>query len=200
MNKYSIARGRFYPLGYVLTFAALILATSLAGAAEKEPRQALEIRVKANFLYTFGKYVEWPTETLGASTNAFVIGIVGKDPFGETLDATVTGKNIDGHPVRIQRFQRIEDVPGCHVLFISASEKERLAELLKRLRGHPILTVSDMDHFLESGGQVQFVSENNRMMFDIDLNPANKAGLKLNSNLLRVARRVIPQPGKVESE
>lgn len=174
-----------------LAFAGVAIAAAVYGGDGQQPGQVLETRVKASFLYTFAKYVEWPAGTFGASTNAFVIGVLGRDPFGETLDSTVAGKNIDGHPVRIQRFQRIEDVKVCHVLFVSRSEKDRLVDIEAHLRGHPVLTVSDMDKFLEGGGQIQFISEDSRVKFDIDLNATKKARLTLNANLLRVARRVI---------
>ncbi len=184
-----LARGALHGAGCTLV-AATLAATTIADT-EKPSTQALEYRVKAGFLYTFAKYVEWPTGAFASPTNAIVIGVLGEDPFSKLLDATVDGKTIDGRSIRIQRFQRVEEIHTCHILFISASEKERLADIEERLRGRNILTVSDGDGFLRHGGQIHFVTEEKRVKFDINLEATRQAGLKLDANLLRVARRVV---------
>ena len=184
-----LARRALSRAGGALAIAALA-ATTIAHTEELSP-QALEYRVKAGFLYTFAKYVEWPPESFASPTNAIVIGIWGEDPFGKTLDATVDGKAIDGRTIRIQRFQQVDEIGACHILFISASEKDRLAVIQTRLRGRNILTASDVDGFLQHGGQIQFVTEDNRVKFDINLEATRQAGLKLDANLFRVARRVV---------
>ena len=180
-----------------LTFmVAALAATTIANTEELSP-QALEYRVKAGFLYTFAKYIEWPSEAFATPTNSIVIGILGENPFSKMLDATVDGKTIDGRSIRIQQFRQVDDVQACHVLFISVSEKDRLANIQARLRGRNILTVSDGDGFLQNGGQIQFVTEDNRVKFDINLEATRQAGLKLDANLLRVARRVVHRESRV---
>jgi len=160
------------------------------------PSQSLEHRVKAGFLYNFVRYVEWPTGTFGSSTNAFVIGILGEDPFGAVLDATVAGKTVDSRPIRVERIRRVAQAETCRILFVSDSEKEQLADILARLRDRSILTVSDADGFLAHGGQIQFVIEHNRVMFDVNLEAVRRAGLTVDANLLRVARRVTHPSGE----
>lgn len=183
-----------------LVTTAVALAANTTAGTEEPSSQALEYRVRAGFLYTFAKYAEWPTGTFNASTNAIVIGVVGKDPFGKMLDDTVAGKAVDGHAIRIQRFQRVEEIQVCQILFVCASEKNRLADIHARLHGRNILTVSDVDGFLQHGGQIQFVTEDSRVMFDINPKATEQAGLKLDANLLRVARRVIQPAGKTEAD
>ena len=177
----------------LLASVVVSLAAEISFGGEEPSPQALEYRVKAGFLYNFAKHVQWPATTFASSTNAIVIGILGEDPFGKMLDTTVAGKTIDGHPISVERFERVEDIKACHILFTSASEKDRLADIQKNLGGRNILTVSDMDGFLTRGGQIQFITEDNRVKFDIGLDTARQAGLRLDSNLLRLARRVIRQ-------
>ena len=159
--------------------------------AEEASPQTLEYRVKSGFLFTIAKYVDWPEGTFSSATNAITIGILGTDPFGKLLDETVVGKKIDGRPVELRRIQSVEEIEGCHVVFISASEKDHMSRIRLRVERTPILTVGDFDGFLQQGGQIGFVAENNRVLFDINLKAVQTAGLKLNANLLRVARQVL---------
>lgn len=184
----------------MLASVVVSLAADICFGAEEPSPQALEYRVKAGFLYNFAKHVQWPTTAFASPTSAIVIGILGEDPFGEMLDTTVAGKTIDGHPISIERLERVEDIKACHILFTSASEKDRLADDQKYLRGRNILTVSDIDGFLTQGGQIQFITEDNRVKFDIGLDTVRQAGLKLDSNLLRLARRVIRQKSTTEAD
>lgn len=184
----------------ILTVAIVAATTSSIADPEGAYRQTLELQVKARFLYTFGKYVDWPADAFGSATNAVVIGILGKDPFGGIMDATVAGKVISGHPVSIRRFQRVEDIQDCHVLFISASEKGQWPHIRTHLDDRKILTVSDLDGFLQLDGQIHFLMEDNRVKFDINLGAIRRAGLKLDANLIREARQVMPPSGKTQTE
>lgn len=171
----------------LLASISTICWSSVTAAAADLPSQSLEHRVKAGFLYNFVRYVEWPKGTFGSSTNALVIGVLGEDPFGGMLDAAVAGKTVDNHPIRVERIQRVAQAGTCQYLFVSDSEKERLADILARLRDRSILTVSDVDGFLARGGQIQFVIDQNRVMFDVNLEAVRRAGLTVDANLLRVA-------------
>ena len=87
---------------------------------------------KALYLYQFAKYTEWPKEILGDENAPFVIGILGKDPFGKDIDI-IQGKPIKGRKVTVKRFSKVQDVTGCHLLFICSSEAEQLPQILKAL-------------------------------------------------------------------
>jgi hypothetical protein len=68
-------------------------------------------------------------------------------------------------------------------------------EILGSLQGFSVLTVSDIDGFAEEGGVIQFVIEEDRVRFVINLEAASRAKLKINSKLLALARvinRVTP--------
>jgi hypothetical protein len=92
--------------------------------------------------------------------------------------------------LEVRQFQPGEDFRVCQVLFISASEKKRLPATLAALNGSSVLTVGDMDHFIESGGMIQFVMEEKRVRFAIDISASSRARLKVSSKLLSLARTV----------
>jgi hypothetical protein len=156
-----------------------------AGLAQDAPPS--EYQVKAAFVYNFAKFVEWPTEAFAGPKSPMVIGVLGKNVFGGDLERTVRSKTVSEHPFQIKEFRSVTEATNCHILFISTSEKDRLAEILKQLHGTSVLTVGEMDHFTEAGGMINFVMEGNKVHFQINNEEAVKAGLKISSRLLSLA-------------
>ena len=149
-----------------------------------------EYQVKAAYVLNFLKFVEWPGDSNADIHERWIIGIVGENPFGDELTQIITGKTVQGHELGVRQFQPGEDFRVCQVLFISASEKKRLPTILAALNGLSVLTVGDMDHFIESGGTIQFVMEEKRVRFAIDISASSRARLKVSSKLLSLARTV----------
>jgi len=180
-------------------FAAVVLAWSLIGVSSlpAQQRKATAYEVKAAYLYNFGKFVEWPAAANAASQDPFLICVLGKDPFGASLDATIAGEVIDGRSVLAKRISKPQEALNCRVLFISSSEDEQLKEILATLEKASVLTVSDMPQFTRRGGMIQFVEDANRVRFEVNLTVAERAGLTLSSQLLKVAisARRYSQPG-----
>jgi hypothetical protein len=153
-----------------------------------------EYQVKAAFIYKFASYIQWPPITGVASARPFVIGIFGKDPFGQSFDQIVRGQSVQGRPVVIRRLQGIEDASSCDILFISDSEKGNLRRIFAVLHDAPVLTIGDADRFGERGGMIHLTTENNRIRFDINVKAIERARLKAASQLLRLARIVEESP------
>jgi hypothetical protein len=148
-----------------------------------------EFEVKSAYLVTFGRFIQWPArpEHDGAG---FDICVLGADPFGATLDATIAGGTVRGRKVSARRLSSATAAMACDVLFISVSEEPRLRAILDELQRWAVLTVSDIAQFAERGGMIQFVTVGKRVRFEINLSPARQAGLSLGSELLRVASAV----------
>lgn len=154
-----------------------------------------EYRVKAAFLYNFSKFVEWPAIALGDKDKPFVIGVCGEDPFGSDLNKTVEGKTVEGRPYSIRRFRRAADVGPCHILFISESERSRAAKIIDGLQNAHTLVVGDTDGFIQRGGAVNFIIEDRKVRFEINPEAISRAGLKVSSKLLALAKIVKPRRG-----
>jgi hypothetical protein len=146
-----------------------------------------EYQLKAAFLVNFGKFIEWPEPAFGGGTSPFVIGVVGDDPFGEDLDAAIKGKVIGAHPIVARRIDSDDDMGDFEVVFIGASEKLHIAEILRRLESSFAVTVSDIDRFCDAGGIIAFVVDNNRIRFEVNIDAARKRNLKISSKLLSLA-------------
>jgi hypothetical protein len=147
-----------------------------------------EYQVKAAYLYNFLKFVEWPSDAFTDSLAPIVIGVLGDDPFGTALPEVVIGKTVQGRDLVIRRYRAGENLRGATILFISISEKKRLPQIVAGLRGSTVLTVADMDGFLDAGGMIQFLSENDLVRFAINVDAVSAARLKVSSKLLSLAR------------
>ncbi len=163
---------------------ALLLAAPVGRAQDAQPS---EYQIKAAFVFNFAKFVQWPQPALSAPTSPIVIGILGDNPFRDDLERTIKNKLVDEHPLVIKEFRAAADATNCHLLFISATEKKRLPEILETLKGTSVLTVSETDGFIEAGGMINFVQQGTKLRFQINKEAANKAALKVSSKLLSLA-------------
>jgi hypothetical protein len=115
---------------------------------------------------------------------------MGDDPFGPVLDQIIAGRTVQGMHATARRLGDTTEVGQCDILFISRSESGRLAEVLEKVQGKRILTVGDSVNFLSSGGMINFEIERNKVRFDISLHALESVGLRVSSQLLKVARTV----------
>jgi hypothetical protein len=179
------------------SFGSMFLAgllISTYGGLPAQPTSPTEYEVKAAFLYNFAKFVEWPPEATPKAGGSFVIGILGQDPFGKDLEDQFSGKSIQDKKVVFTQLSGLQEAAGCQVVFISASETDQLGTILGTLRTPPVLTVSDMDQFIQRGGMLGFTIDKSRVRFNVNLTAAEKAGFKISSQLLKLAKTVNGKP------
>lgn len=174
-----------------LAFAVSVLVL-LGGAvgAEVEAVEISEYGIKAVFLYNFAKFTEWPEGTFNTPEESIDICILGEDPFEEAINA-IAGKSVRNRNIVIRNCKRLEEARGCHILFISESEQSRVKEILRRLEGKPVLTVSDMNAFVEARGMIELIRADNKIRFRVHLGSVRGAGLKISSQMLKLAKRVV---------
>jgi hypothetical protein len=157
--------------------------------------QAGEYHVKAAFLYHFVQLVEWPANSLGSESSPVTLCITGEDPFGGDLEATLAGKTVGTRSLRVRHLKEAEDFQGCHVLFVNGHEAAHLARLLQELKDGPVLTVGESNGFVEQGGMIGFLVVDNKVRFEINLEAAERAKLKISSRLLLLAKTVVGNHG-----
>lgn len=178
------------------TVLALIVVITLAlpgvaPAVRAQSETPSEYQVKAAFLYSFARFVEWPADAFVHPQATIVLGIVGEDPFGFALDGMVFGKTVNGRGFMVKRLKIGPELRGCHILFISSSEKKNLAHIFESLKGSSVLTVGETDRFVQSGGAIQLLLQDNKVRFEINVGAAALARLKVSSKLLALARSVV---------
>jgi hypothetical protein len=162
-----------------------------SGAAQQSKPE--EYQVKAVYLYNFGRFVVWPG-TAVETQGTFDVCVLGRDPFGSALDATLAGEAINNRKLAARRIESPRQATNCQILFISSSEAVRIQEILAAVGSSAVLTVSDMPAFTSAGGIIQFVLRDNKVRFEVNLTAAEKAGLMLSSQLLKVATDIRKEP------
>jgi YfiR/HmsC-like len=164
---------------------ACILRPGVAAAAD--PR--IELDVKAAYLLNFARYVYWPRSSGPDGSSPLVIGVVGRDAIVQVLEPTVSGRTVSGRPIRVVQFAA-DRIERCDILYLPRSEARRFRTLLSEVSGKPVLTVSDKENFANEGGMIEFLLMDDSVRFAINNDTVGQCGLKLSSELLRVAYSV----------
>ena len=182
----------------LLVIGGSMLATSIwiadAPAASESPSPAAaaesrEYLLKAAFLYNFAKFTTWPAEAFPGPQTPLRVCILGEDAFGAAMES-IEGKSVKQRPLAVIRITQVSDAERCHILFVGTSEEARLRAILDDLHERPILTISDMPNFARAGGTINLKTVDDQIQFDINVDAANAADLKLSSKLLRLANIV----------
>jgi hypothetical protein len=183
-----------------LAFALIAAATGFGGpagpAARAESGVSKEYQVKAGFLFNFVQFVDWPAESFPSPDAPIVIGVLGVDPFGSALDEIVQGQTAKNRSIVVRRSGALEQLEGCHMLFISASEKERIGQIHAALENKPVLAVGELPGFADRGGIINFFLQGGKVRFEINAEAAKRRGLKISSQLLSLGRIVGKEKGK----
>ena len=98
---------------------------------------------------------------------------MGQIPYPEALEV-LEGKTVQGHKLVVKRLADLSAAADCQVLFIGASEKPRLSEIMAEVKNRPVLTVA--------GSRRQAIEHE----------AAGRARLSISSQLLKLAR-VVPK-------
>ncbi|HWY74410.1 MAG TPA: YfiR family protein [Verrucomicrobiae bacterium] len=174
----------------LIVAVAIACVSACTQAADTMPKTPYEL--KAFLLCNFAIYTEWPKEAFASDNSPFVLGILGKDPFGKDIDV-LKGKTIKGRPLVVKYYTDIDQISGCHLLFISSSEKKHLPEILKAVEHSSVLTVSEIDGFVAQNGMIDIFMEETRPGFvrpgyRINQAATEKAGIRIGSYVLKLAK------------
>jgi hypothetical protein len=165
---------------------AVVCAAAVRPAAQQI---ATADEVKAAFVFNFVKFVEWPAEVLPAG-GSLLLGVMGSDGIEESLRSYARGKTVNGRELTIRRVTGGDDLSRLHLLFVGVAEQGRVTDVIKRVDGKSVLTVSDCERFCQAGGVIALSMDQNRVRFDVNLDAAERSRLKMSSKLLALARSV----------
>ncbi len=178
----------------LLALAGLGRQTPPVGAQPAEPvvRVPNEYSVKAEFLYSFGRYIEWPGNTFHNESEPFVIGIVGEDSFGGALNEIATKKTVQERQIVVRHFASPQQYKQpCHILFVSRSvPRAQQTALIKKTQGTAMFVVGETPGFCENGGGANFFIEEDRVRFEINVAAARQSRLQMDAKLLNLGKPV----------
>jgi len=178
---------------WLRTALHVLLAAFMAGGLSEIRAQskADEYHVKAAFIAHFFELVEWPMDPAVPDNRPIMLCTLGEDPLGGALNGALEGKMVGARVVRVRHLSRPDDFQGCQTLFIGSDEPTRLPLLIARLKNLPVLTVGETEEFAKQGGMIALCLEGKKVRLDINQDSSRRAGLKISSRLLLLARNVI---------
>jgi hypothetical protein len=172
---------------------ALLITLSPDADAAFAQAPANEAQVKAAFVYNFLKFVDWPAEAFAGPGDSLIVGIVGS---GSTADAAalfLDGKPVNGRAVAIRRLKDHGPRPGVHALFIGNADTMHSRRILDDVANAAVLSIGESVDFAGDGGVIGLLVEAQKVRFEINTDAAAKAGLRISSKLLALARIVRPR-------
>jgi hypothetical protein len=169
----------------VLGFGFLGIMTAPAAA------QSREYALKTAYLYNFTRFVSWPHTALPGEPN-FVIGVLGENPFGRTLDALAKKKRAQGKRIEVRYFSTLADYRPSHILFVASDATlEIQAAIIRQTRGQPVLLVGESPGFGRLGGTANFVlTEADTVGIEMNIDALNRRALQAKAALLKLAKIV----------
>ena len=172
------------PLPRSLAMAGFTFLGAAACLAQTPP----EYQAKVGLLEKLTRFVDWPAQ--GNAAGPFVLGVVGRTPFGDDLDLFFAARTVKNRPVVVRYFRDAAAIGSCDLLFICASEKPRLAATLAKVKGQAMLTVGDTEGFAKAGVMVVMVRKEAKVGFEVNLQPVRESGLRVAPGFLQLATLV----------
>lgn len=154
-----------------------------------------EYQLKAAFLFNFTKFVEWPAARFAGEAAPIVIAVVGRNPFGDELEKIVRDRTVNGRTLVIARFETAREALLVHAVFIAAGEEQLVEKQIGPLIDAGVLVVGESERLAALGGAVTFKAADDKVRFEINLATAERGGLKVSAQLLKLATAVRRQSG-----
>lgn len=184
-----------------MVLVALVLAnpTSSRGPARVPVPAALEARsesetreyqIKAAFLLNFVRYATWPKESFADAKAPIVLTVFGRDPFGEILESTFRGEEVNGRRIHVARSRGVPERIDGHLAFCGGLEHEERQLLLERCRKQPVLLVGETPDFAHEGACINFYLQDQKTRFEINTEALAEGRLELSPAVLKLARIV----------
>ena len=172
----------------------LTFAIAAAIIPMEAPAQVSEYQVKAAFLFNFAKFVQWPEQSFKTPAAPIVICILGKNPFGTTLEDTIKGKTAGGRTLKVLPVSDAQPPCSCQILFVASSERKRFRSIVRNLKDAGVLSVGEADEFTGDGGVVNFNVERGNINLEINTAAAEYTGVHISAKLLSLSHVVRRAP------
>jgi hypothetical protein len=190
MNSPEKRSGPRWAVWRTLVIALLAVTSPEQGRVSAANNPDVETRLKAAFIYNFAQFIEWPVR---AGAGSVRIGILGRGDLASPLEEVVKGKVANGRPIEVTHITAAAEAECCEILLIERSESKHLKEIVQAIADKPVLTVCDGGNCLRDGVMIAFQIVAESVRFQINQQAAERAGLKISSQLLKVS---IPSGGK----
>jgi hypothetical protein len=148
---------------------------------------AQDSTVIAALALNFARFTEWPASAINKSDATLQLCVLGDNVIQQAFDE-VDKKQVGDRVLNVINMSRIKNVGQCHLLYVSALDRNTTIQLLAETsRQHTLTIGGDEKHFLEDGGMVALIIVEGKVNIQINLNAVKQAGLQISSRVLKLA-------------
>lgn len=178
-------RGR--PQGRARWLPAVVLALVLASPAAPAQEELLP-SVKAAFVFNFIKLVSWPAPRFAGAVAPVEVCVQKGDAMQAALQESLEGRAVGPRAIRVAVVDGSADLGACHVLYLGAQFEPRYEPLMAAAAGQGVLLVDEGRRFSWPHGMIRLFLDGPRMRFELNLQSVERAGLKIDPKLIRLAQ------------
>ncbi len=178
----------------ILLLASLLacIRVDTANASSAAVDRAIsEYEVKAAYVYNFAKFVDWPSTAFSAPNAPICVGVIGADDFAALLEKVVKDKLIQEHPIQVRLLKWPADLGACNIVYVGATEQKRFRQICESVQNSPVLTITEAEDKSQVKGIMNLFMESGKVQFEVNIEGAEKARLRISSKLLRLARGTV---------
>jgi hypothetical protein len=168
-----------------------LLLGAVGALADDSGGPVRESQIKSAFLYNFTKFVEWPAGSIAGPGEPIVIGILGESVLADEVRSVVADRKVNGRAIVVVSVQELAQARAAHVLFVSAVRQQQFVAMRESLAEQPVLTVGETPSFAAEGGGIGFVTEGDKLRFEINIAAAERSRLKISAQLQKLATAVL---------
>lgn len=148
------------------------------------------LQLRAMFIYNFANFVQWPDKAFANDSSSINICLYGEVEFSNYLQP-LAGTLVGDRELKVSEYKQGADkTQRCHMLFVGSDKKILSKSLFASKQFLYVLSVSENNQFIESGGIINILSQENQVSFEIDLQSAKNKGLFISSDLLSLAKSI----------
>lgn len=144
-------------------------------------------RAQAMFIYNFSRLIEWPAEY---KTGPYIIGVIGSCQTLNDLESFTTGKSVGSQPIAVKKFNSVDEISSCQILFVPFSKTKDLAMIVPKLQNKSTLIITEKNGAVENGSAINFLIIEDKLKFEIKPSNITKYNLKVSSKLSEMAFKV----------
>ncbi|MBL0329306.1 MAG: YfiR family protein [Bacteroidetes bacterium] len=150
--------------------------------ASKKPKTITkeeEYDRKAQFIYNFASYIEWPIVYNGTD---FIIGVAGDDELVQRVQSTLSNKKVSSKKIKVEKYNK---TTKYHVLFVIPSSYNAFVAIKNDVKKNKTVLVSDDYALFSLGAHISFSMDGDKIKYTINKPAIEKIGLKVGHELMR---------------
>ncbi len=136
------------------------------------------------FIFSFTRYIQWPDAYNGGD---FEILVLGDSPIVEELKSMAQVKKVGDRTIKVTKINSVSEIRKCNILFIPTAKSPQIAEVLAKITTQSILIVTEEQGLGAKGSNVNFVTKDGKLAFELNQSATVKQGLKVSNELSRLA-------------